>query len=107
MGNISFGFDKEQIEALQRLAAVSGASISQISESLESVCNSLSESMKIIEDAFKDIKEVAVDPPDDIATLKKQIKHCKNPMETKMLNKRLNDAYKKNKRRKNERKHFT
>ena len=35
----------------------------------------------------------------DISTLKKQIKHCKNPMERKMLEKELNSAYKSRKRR--------
>ena len=58
--------------------------------------------MKILEEIFKDFKDVEemVEPQDDIVSLKKQIKYCKNPMEMKMLNKRLNDAYKKkNKKR--------
>ena len=63
---------------------------------------SLCESMKIIEEIFKDFRDVEemVESPDDIVALKKQIKYCKNPMEIKALNKRLNDAYKKkNKKR--------
>lgn len=36
---------------------------------------------------------------DDISFLKKQIRHCKNPMQKKQLEKKLNDAYK-NKRNK-------
>lgn len=55
--------------------------------------------MKTLEQVFRDIEEMT-DISDDIVTLKKQIKYCKNPMEIKALNKRLNDAYKKkNKKR--------
>lgn len=92
-------FDEKAMERLRCIAAVSGSSISQLSEAIERFFNSLSESMKSIEEIFNDIEEM-VDTPDDIVTLKKQIKYCKNPMEMKMLNKRLNDAYKKNSRRK-------
>lgn len=99
MINFDDALNDETIESIKYIAAVSGSSISQISEALELFFNSLSESMKSIEDAFKDIEEI-VEPPDDIPTIKKQIKYCKNPMEMKMLNKRLNDAYKKkNKKR--------
>lgn len=91
--------DKETIENFQNIAAVSTSSISQIVEAFERLCAAASESVKSIESIFKDIEEM-VDTSDDIATLKKQIKYCKNPMEMKMLNKRLNDAYKKSKRRK-------
>lgn len=35
----------------------------------------------------------------NIETLKKRIKYCKNPMELKMLNRTLNQAYKENKRK--------
>lgn len=94
--------DDKTIESINRIASLSGESISQISEALKQLCNSLSESMKILEEIFKDFKDVEemVEPPDDIVSLKKQIKYCKNPMEMKMLNKRLNDAYKKkNKKR--------
>lgn len=39
-------------------------------------------------------------PVRDIPWLKKQVKHCKNPMEKKQLEKELNEAYKEKKRRK-------
>lgn len=93
-------FDKESIEKLRYVAAVSGAPFSQIAEAFEQFFAALSESLKDIESIFKDMAEMADSPDDDIVTLKKQIKYCKNPMEMKMLNKRLNDAYKKNSRRK-------
>lgn len=94
--------DDERIESIKYVGAVSGLSILQLSEAIEQLSNSLCESMKILEEIFKDFKDVEemVEPPDDIVSLKKQIKYCKNPMEMKMLNKRLNDAYKKkNKKR--------
>lgn len=91
--------DDKTIEAINRIASLSGESVSQISKALEQLCNSLSESMKTIEGVFKDIEEMT-DISDNIVTLKRQIKYCKNPMEIKALNKRLNDAYKKkNKKR--------
>lgn len=39
------------------------------------------------------------EPAQDIPTLKKRIKYCKNPMEKKMLGKELNALYKARKRR--------
>lgn len=94
--------DDERIESIKYVGAVSGLSILQLSEAIEQLSNSLCESMKILEEIFKDFKDVEemVEYPDDIVSLKKQIKYCKNPMEMKMLNKRLNNAYKKkNKKR--------
>ena len=93
-------FDKETIENLQYIAAVSGETISRWVEAFEQLCKSFSKSLENIEELFKSIEEVVADVPDDIPALKKQIKYCKNPMEIKMLNKRLNEAYKKkNKKR--------
>lgn len=93
-------FDKEAIENLQYIAAVSGETISRWMEAIEQLCDTMPESMKRIEEIFKGMEEIANNPPDDIPAIKRQIKYCKNPMEIKMLNKRLNDAYKKSKRRK-------
>lgn len=100
MGRICLiNWDGETIESIKYIGALSGESISQISEALERLSNSLCESMKNLEEVFRNIEEM-VEPPDDIPTIKKQIKYCRNPMEIKALNKRLNDAYKrKNKKR--------
>lgn len=99
MINFDDALNDETIESIKYIAAVSGAPVSQLLEAIEQIFNLFSESMKSIEDAFKNIEEM-VDIPDDIPIIKKQIKYCKNPMEMKMLNKRLNDAYKKkNKKR--------
>ena len=100
MGRICLiNLDDKTIESIKYVGAVSALSISQIREAIERLGDVVSESMKSIEGIFRDI-EGMVEPPDDIPTIKKQIKYCKNPMEMKMLNKRLNDAYKKkNKKR--------
>lgn len=93
-------FDKETIENLQYIAAVSGETISRWMEAIEQLCDTMSESMKRIEEIFKGMEEIANNSPDDISAIKRQIKYCKNPMELKALNKRLNEAYKKkNKKR--------
>lgn len=94
MINFNDMLDDKTIESIKYMGVVSGESISKISEALERLSNLLCESMKNLEEIFKDIEEI-VEPPDDISTIKKQIKYCKNPMEIKALNKRLNDAYKK------------
>lgn len=99
MINFNDMLDDKTIESIKYMSIVSGESISKISEALERLSNSLCELMKSLESIFKDIEEM-VEPPDDVVALKKQIKYCKNPMEIKALNKRLNDAYKKkNKKR--------
>lgn len=47
------------------------------------------------------IDESTFEPPkEDISSLKKRIKHCKNPMEKKKLQQELNALYKEQKRRK-------
>ena len=99
MINFNDMLDDKTIESINNIAVLSGENISKILEAFERLSNSLSESMKSLESIFKDIEEM-VEPPDDVVALKKQIKYCKNPMEIKALNKRLNDAYKKkNKKR--------
>lgn len=61
----------------------------------------------LIEDLLKTVKEfdllddlalVPEPPKQDISTLKKRIKYCKNPMEKKKLEQELNALYKEQKR---------
>lgn len=60
-----------------------------------------------LEDLLKTVKEadflddltvVSEPPKQDISTLKKRIKYCKNPMEKKKLEQELNALYKEHKR---------
>ena len=61
----------------------------------------------LFEDLFKTVKEfdllddlalVPKPPKQEISTLKKRIKYCKNPMEKKKLEQELNALYKEHKR---------
>ena len=59
-------------------------------------------SKESLEDSLQELSELATDPDDfssDIPSLKKRIKYCKNPLEFKSLERRLNDAYKEMKKR--------
>lgn len=49
-------------------------------------------------DLLDDLALVPEPPKQDISTLKKRIKYCKNPMEKKKLEQKLNALYKEHKR---------
>lgn len=49
-------------------------------------------------DLLEDLVVVSEPPKQDIPTLKKRIKYCKNPMEKKKLEQELNVSYKEHKR---------
>lgn len=49
-------------------------------------------------DFLEDLAVVSEPPKQDISTLKKRIKYCKNPMEKKKLEQELNALYKEHKR---------
>ena len=49
-------------------------------------------------DILEDLAVVSEPPKQDISTLKKRIKYCKNPMEKKKLEQELNALYKEQKR---------
>lgn len=49
-------------------------------------------------DFLEDLAVVSEPPKQDISTLKKRIKYCKNPMEKKKLEQELNALYKEQKR---------
>lgn len=49
-------------------------------------------------DLLEDLAVVSESPKQDIPTLKKRIKYCKNPMEKKKLEQELNALYKEQKR---------
>ena len=55
-----------------------------------------------LEDSLQGLSDLATNPDDfssDIPSLKKRIKYCKNPLERKSLERQLNAAYKKMKKR--------
>ena len=56
---------------------------------------------EVLKPFLKDIEMATTKRPRTIADVKKDIKHEKNPMRLKQLNKELNKLYKKKKRREN------
>jgi hypothetical protein len=78
------------------LASVTGVEAKRISDALINLCEKLSKANEQIEEIIKPFKE---NPPEDIPWLKRQIKHCKNPLEEKALRKRLNEATRNSRRK--------
>lgn len=54
-----------------------------------------------LKEAFNDQLMEEFDQGDDLCRLKKRIKYCRNPMEKKQLQRKLNEAYKEQKIRRN------
>ena len=54
--------------------------------------------LSALSDVYDFISAVGEEPKYDIPGLKKQIKYCKNPLERKNLEKKLNEAYKEKKK---------
>jgi hypothetical protein len=90
-------FSKEELEEAIRLyVVITEKNAEIISRAFRNVCDILSESMEIVTNILNGIsKDIEMVPVEDIPYLKKQIKHCKNPLEEKALQKRLNAALKK------------
>lgn len=88
-------FSKEELEeAIRPYAEITGMSAERISNALKNLCATLTESMERVGNILHCV-EKEIKPGEDISYLKKQIKHCKNPLEEKALRKRLNSALKK------------
>lgn len=96
-------FSEEELEeAIRYYAAINGCSAEIIGNALKNLCDTMAESIERVTNALngisKDFEKLATQVPvEDIPYLKKQIKHCKNPLEEKALQKRLNAALKKRK----------
>ena len=70
----------------------------EIYNELERLCDK----ERSLHESLQELSELASDPDDfssDIPSLKKRIKYCKNPLERKSLERQLNAAYKKMKKR--------
>lgn len=90
-------FIEKYRDDILQICAISGTSAWELCEALRDLGNKLAETGKQIEETLKPLME---NPPEDIPWLKKQIKHCKNPLEEKALRKRLNEATRNSRRRK-------
>lgn len=89
---------KEELKsALMSIADITGSNAAQIDMALIMIiCDSLAKAIGRTSKIHNEFNEIANQLPiDDISYLRKQIKHCKNPLEEKALQKRLNEALKK------------
>lgn len=75
-----------------------GITVGRMYDVLRALSEEFAETSKRIEETLKPLQD---NPPEDIPWLKKQIKHCKNPLEEKALRKRLNEATRNRRRRNN------
>jgi len=82
-------FVEKHRDDILNICAISGTSAWEL-------CDKFAETGKQIEETLKPLLE---NPPEDIPRLKKQIRHCKNPLEEKALRKRLNEATRNSRRR--------
>lgn len=94
-------FSKEELEEAIRLyVEITEKNAERINNEFENLCDTIAESVErvanVLNGISKDFEKLAPQVPvEDIPYLKKQIKHCKNPLEEKALQKRLNAALKK------------
>ena len=92
-------FSEEELEEAIRLyAGITELNVERINNAFKNLCDIMNESIERVTNALNGIsKDIEKVPVEDIPYLKKQIKHCKNPLEEKALQKRLNAALKKRK----------
>lgn len=90
-------FIREHGNEIISICSIAGASVGRFYEALRDLADKLAETGKQIDETLKPLRD---NPPEDIPWLKKQIKHCKNPLEEKALRKRLNEATRNRRRNK-------
>lgn len=97
--------NKEFRDAVKKLAIILGKPIGQVMEKLDKACGVFIEQTgKALEnialycaESYKDYKEIqGVRPPVEI---KRELKHEKNPMRFKQLNRELNESYRQYRRK--------
>ena len=87
-------FSEEELEEAIRL--YNGLYAERISNAFKNLCDAMAESIERVKNTLEGIsRDLEKLPVEDIPYLKKQIKYCKNPLEEKALQKRLNAALKK------------
>jgi hypothetical protein len=93
--------DKDKVlEILQKLSDEFNMPIQEIVRYIDIVAGYPEASYDLLEKAANLYNSEIVFPKESISSVKKQIKYCKNPMEKKRLEEKLNGLYKekKNKR---------
>lgn len=92
-------------EAIRLYAEITKLNVERNNNSFKNLCDIMNESIERVKNTLNGIsKDFEMLAPqlsvEDIPYLKKQIKYCKNPLEKKALQKRLNTALKKKERQK-------
>ena len=77
----------------QAIANKLRVSLEELDSILDYSCNNQFYTYETLQQLTEFLDELAA--KEDISSLKKQIKYCKNPMQKKQLEKKLNEAYKK------------
>lgn len=91
--------DEQTQEALQQIAAAMNVNIQEVVEKWGELWRAVSEALVSFAEKIGDILAELPDLPRPPAEIKKDIKHEKNPMRLKQLNKELNESYKAYKRK--------
>ena len=86
--------DEHTQEALQQIAAVMNTNIQEVVEKWGELWQAVGKALVSFAEKIGDIVEELPDLPRSPAEIKKDIKHEKNPMRLKQLNKELNESYK-------------
>lgn len=92
--------EEESFQAVKNMADALGMSIEEYANKM--ICfndGSAFPTCELLEN-MSDLYNSNLIPQQDISSLKKRIKYCKNPLEKKQLEKELNALYKEQKRRK-------
>lgn len=90
-------YSKEELEeAIRIYVEITEKNAERINNAFKNLCDTMDESIERVKNTLEGInKDLEKLPVEDIPYLKKQIKYCKNPLEEKALQKRLNAALKK------------
>ena len=91
--------DEHTQEALQQIAAVMNTNVQEVVEKWGELWQAVSEALVLFAEKIGDIVAELPNLPRPPAEIKKDIKHEKNPMRLRQLNKELNESYKAYKRK--------
>lgn len=91
--------DKRTQEVLLQVAKLTNMSVQEVVERCGALWQAVVESVAVVTEQIGDVFAELPDLPRPPAKIKKDIKHEKNPMRLKQLNKELNESYKAYKRK--------
>lgn len=91
--------DEHTQEALQQLARTTDRSMQEVAGMAYKAMKAFEKAIEPVMEKFCDVAVELSDLPRPPAEIKKDIKHEKNPMRLKQLNKELNESYKAYKRK--------